>query len=208
MNTVRGKFITLEGPEGAGKSTQIEHLGRALEDAGKKVVITREPGGTQVAERIRGLLLDPDNDSMSADTETLLMFAARADHLKQVIVPALERGVWVVCDRFTDATYAYQGGGRGLSARRLEELETWVQGSLRPDLCMILDLDVRLGLERVGRRGGADRFEQERGDFFERVRATYLQRAKCYPERYRVVDASVPAAAVTEQILAALAVLL
>ena len=199
-----GKFITLEGPEGAGKSTQIQTLAGTLSERGMQVVTTREPGGTELAERIRELLLDPSSKSMGVDTETLLMFAARADHLEHVIKPALARGDWVICDRFTDATFAYQGGGRGVSAARLGGLESWVQGTLRPDLCLVLDLDVIEGLERARRRGAADRFEAESVDFFERVRATYLERARQHPARYRVIDAGQSVEAVGQAILDAL----
>ncbi|MBS34947.1 MAG: dTMP kinase [Thiotrichales bacterium] len=198
---MRGKFITIEGPEGAGKSTQISFLQTTLIDRGFEVVCTREPGGTRVAEAVRTVLLDPESRPMSIDTETLLMFAARADHLEQVIEPALKTGHWVLCDRFTDATYAYQGGGRGVSIDRIGALEQWVQGEFRPDLCIILDLDVETGLARARRRGAADRFEREQFDFFRRVRQTYLDRAAAAPERYAVVDASVNVQDVSMQLL-------
>jgi dTMP kinase len=143
-----------------------------------------------MSEQVRGLLLDPANTGMADDTELLLVFAARAEHLRKVIRPALEAGSWVICDRFTDATYAYQGGGRGISAERIAQLERWVQGSLRPDLTLILDVDPQTGLTRAGRRSDQDRFEQESLAFFRRVRECYLQRARANPARYRVVDAS------------------
>ena len=184
-----GLFITLEGPEGAGKSTNREYLAERLREQGIDVLLTREPGGTPLAERIRELLLDPSDEPMAADTELLLVFAARAQHLQQVIRPALARGCVVLCDRFTDATYAYQGGGRGLSVERIAQLELFVQGELRPDLTLIFDLPVEIGLARAAARGRLDRFEQEGRGFFEAVREAYLQRAAQAPQRYRVLDA-------------------
>ena len=185
-----GLFITLEGPEGAGKSTNREYLAAQLRAEGIDVLLTREPGGTPLAERIRDLLLAPSEESMHADTELLLVFAARAQHLAQVIRPALERGAIVLCDRFTDATYAYQGGGRGLSHERIAVLEEFVQGPLRPDLTLVFDLPVEIGLARATARGQLDRFEQEGRTFFDAVRSTYLNRAQTNPARYRLVDAS------------------
>ena len=184
-----GLFITLEGPEGAGKSTNREYLAERLREQGIDVLLTREPGDTPLAERIRELLLDPSDEPMAADTELLLVFAARAQHLQQVIRPALARGCVVLCDRFTDATYAYQGGGRGLSVERIAQLEQFVQGELRPDLTLIFDLPVEIGLARAAARGRLDRFEQEGRGFFEAVREAYLQRAAQAPQRYRVLDA-------------------
>ncbi|AEB57718.1 dTMP kinase [Ectopseudomonas mendocina] len=184
-----GLFITLEGPEGAGKSTNREYLAERLRERGIDVLLTREPGGTPLAERIRELLLEPSDESMAADTELLLVFAARAQHLQQVIRPALANGCVVLCDRFTDATYAYQGGGRGLSIERIAQLEQFVQGELRPDLTLIFDLPVEIGLARAAARGRLDRFEQEGRGFFEAVRQAYLQRAAQAPQRYRVLDA-------------------
>jgi dTMP kinase len=186
----RGRFITVEGIEGAGKSTSIETLRTHLEQRGIRVVCTREPGGTQLGEVIRELLLSRDISPMHHDTELLLMFAARAEHLQQVIEPALGQGKWVMCDRFTDATYAYQGGGRGISPDRIAILEQWVQGQLRPDLTLLLDLEVEVGLSRARRRSNKDRIEQETLGFFERVRRTYLSLAAQDPERIRIVDAS------------------
>jgi dTMP kinase len=186
---VTGLFITLEGPEGAGKSTNREYLAERLREQGVDVLLTREPGGTPLAERIRELLLDPSGEPMAADTELLLVFAARAQHLQQVIRPALAKGCVVLCDRFTDATYAYQGGGRGLSIERIAQLEQFVQGELRPDLTLIFDLPVEVGLARAAARGRLDRFEQEGRGFFEAVRQAYLQRAAQAPQRYRVLDA-------------------
>lgn len=185
-----GLFITLEGPEGAGKSTNRDYLASKLAEQGVEVVLSREPGGTPLAERIRELLLTPSDESMAADTELLLVFAARAQHLAQVIRPALERGCVVLCDRFTDATYAYQGGGRGLSETRIAELERFVQGDLRPDLTLVFDLPIEVGLSRAAARGRLDRFEQEGSTFFNAVRQTYLQRAQAAPQRYSIVDAA------------------
>ena len=185
-----GLFITLEGPEGAGKSTNREYLSARLREAGIDVVLTREPGGTPLAERIRELLLTPSEDAMCADTELLLVFAARAQHLAEVIRPALARGAVVLCDRFTDATYAYQGGGRGLSHARIAALEAFVQGDLRPDLTLVFDLPIEVGMARASARGRLDRFEQEGRTFFDAVRSTYLQRAEAAPQRYRLIDAA------------------
>lgn len=172
-----GLFVTLEGPEGAGKSTNRDYLAERLRERGIEVQLTREPGGTPLAERIRELLLAPSDEPMAADTELLLMFAARAQHIAGVIRPALARGAVVLCDRFTDATYAYQGGGRGLPEARIAALESFVQGGLRPDLTLVFDLPVEIGLARAAARGRLDRFEQEDRRFFEAVRQTYLQRA-------------------------------
>jgi dTMP kinase len=195
---VNGLFVTLEGPEGAGKSTNREYLAERLRDAGLRVLLTREPGGTPLAERIRELLLTPSDEPMVSDTELLLMFAARAQHLAQVIRPALAQGQIVLCDRFTDATYAYQGGGRGVSAARIATLETFVQGELRPALTLLFDLPVDIGLARAAARGRLDRFEQEGREFFEAVRQAYLQRAAQAPERYRIIDAAQPLAQVQQ----------
>lgn len=191
---MNGLFITLEGPEGAGKSTNRDFIASRLRERGVEVLLTREPGGTPLAERIRELLLAPSDESMAVDTELLLMFAARAQHLDRVIRPALEVGQVVLCDRFTDATYAYQGGGRGVSMARIAELERFVQGSLRPDLTLVFDLPVEVGLQRAAARGRLDRFEQEDRSFFDAVRQTYLERAAQAPERYRVIDAAKPLA--------------
>lgn len=195
-----GLFITLEGPEGAGKSTNRDYLAERLESAGCEVLLTREPGGTPLAERIRELLLEPSSEPMAADTELLLVFAARAQHLAQAIRPALAAGKVVLCDRFTDATYAYQGGGRGLSLERIALLENFVQGSLRPDLTLVFDLPVEIGLARAAARGRLDRFEQEAQGFFEAVRQTYLARARLAPQRYRLLDAAQPLRAVQAQL--------
>ncbi|CDZ92856.1 dTMP kinase [Pseudomonas saudiphocaensis] len=199
-----GCFITLEGPEGAGKSTNREFLAERLRERGIDVLLTREPGGTPLAERIRELLLAPSDEPMASDTELLLVFAARAQHLDQVIRPAMARGTVVLCDRFTDATYAYQGGGRGLAKQRIEQLESFVQGDLRPDLTLIFDLPVDIGLSRAAARGRLDRFEQEGLGFFEAVRNAYLERARQAPTRYQVIDAGQPLAAVQRDLQALL----
>jgi len=197
---VSGLFITLEGPEGAGKSTNRDYLAARLREQGLDVVLTREPGGTPMAEKVRELLLAPSDEVMAADTELLLVFAARAQHLAEVIRPALARGAVVLCDRFTDATYAYQGGGRGLSVERIAALEQFVQGDLRPDLTLVFDLPVEVGLARAAARGRLDRFEQEGQAFFEAVRQAYLQRAHGAPQRYTLLDAAKPLEAVQRAI--------
>jgi dTMP kinase len=197
---MRGRFITMEGGEGAGKSTMMGRVADWLESAGHRVVRTREPGGTDLAEKLREILLDRNNISLSGRAELLLMFAARAQHLEELIRPALARGDWVLCDRFTDATWAYQGGGRGLPLGEIESLETLVHGDLQPDLTLLLDLPVELGLKRAARRSQADRFEQESTLFFEQVRAAYLERAEAAPDRFAVIDASRNIADVWSQI--------
>ncbi|MGB0467860.1 MAG: dTMP kinase [Pontibacterium sp.] len=189
-NTQRGCFITVEGTEGVGKSTNIEFLCQLLAEQGVEVVLTREPGGTPLAEELRNLLLQPREEAVSEDTELLLMFAARAQHINNVIKPALERGAWVVSDRFTDATFAYQGGGRGVDISQIELLENLVQKGLQPDMTLLLDLDVETGLKRANARSAPDRFEQEKVAFFERVRAAYLKRAEHDPARFAVINAS------------------
>jgi dTMP kinase len=188
----RGRFITLEGGEGVGKSTNMAFVAAHLRAAGLDVVTTREPGGTPLAEAIRGLLLQVSAEPMAPLTELLLVFAARAQHLAGVIEPALARGAWVLCDRFTDATYAYQGGGRGLDQAAIEILERLVQGDLQPDLTLYLDLSVEAAQARLDGRE-RDRFEREELDFFRRVRQAYLDRAAC-SERFRSVDAAAPLA--------------
>jgi dTMP kinase len=183
---VAGKFITLEGVDGAGKSTHLTWLVEHLRQQGKTVVQTREPGGTPLGEKLRELLL---HDPMHLETEALLMFAARREHLERVIKPAVERGDWVVCDRFTDASFAYQGGGRGLSTAKLAQLENWVQDGFHPDLTLLFDLPVEIAAQRMaGAARELDRFEQEKADFHERVRAAYLARASEMPQRVRVID--------------------
>ncbi len=201
MNTEKkGLFITLEGGEGAGKTTSLAFLKRRLEAKGIQVRETREPGGTTLGEQIRSVLLDKANTAMCSDTELLLMFAARAQHLQQVVFPALSAGQWVICDRFTDATYAYQGGGRELPDERIALLETWVQQAFRPDYTLLFDLPVEMGLTRAGKRGELDRFEAQEKSFFDRVRSTYLTRAKETPERFRLIDAAQDIAGVEQQI--------
>jgi dTMP kinase len=195
-----GKFITLEGIEGVGKTSNLQYIRSLLEEAGKECVITREPGGTPLGEELRTLLLEHSSDEMSADAELLLMFAARAEHLQKVILPALQTGKYVLCDRFTEATYAYQGGGRGLNVTKIAELETWAQGELRPDLTIILDAPVNIGRARAGKRSAPDRIEKEKDDFFERVRASYQEMANHYPHRICLVDASQQLEKVQEQI--------
>lgn len=183
---MRGKFITFEGLDGAGKSSHIGTVVSLLEGLGRTVASTREPGGTPVGEKLRTLLL---GDEMDLETETLLMFAARREHLAKRIRPALDRGDWVVCDRFSDATFAYQGGGRGVSMTRIEQLEQWVHGDLQPDLTLLFDLPYAVARERIGNARALDRFEQEQADFHERVRAAYRLRAERFPQRIRVIDA-------------------
>lgn len=183
---MRGKFITLEGIDGAGKSTHLGWLVDTLRSRGREVVQTREPGGTPLGEKLRALLL---HDPMDQDTETLLMFAARREHIAKVIRPALDAGRWVVSDRFTDATFAYQGGGRGLDWARIEALESWVQGALQPDLTLLFDLPEEVAAVRLQGTGAApDRFEREKAEFFARVRGAYLRRAAQFPSRFRVID--------------------
>ena len=190
MNKKLGKFITIEGAEGVGKTTNMAFIKKWLDEKKIKHILTREPGGTPIAESIRDLLLVPRNEIVDESTELLLMFAARAQHLAEVIIPSLNRGEWVLCDRFTDATYAYQGGGRGISSEKISTLEHLVQGDLRPDLTLLLDIPVTQGLERALGRSKPDRFEQEKIEFFERVRGSYLSRASDFPQQYRVIDAS------------------
>lgn len=187
---MRGQFITVEGVEGVGKSTNIEYIAQLLELAGKTVVLTREPGGTPLAEDMRQLLLTPREEVVSEKAELLLMFAARAQHIAEVIEPALARGDWVLCDRFTDATYAYQGGGREMGFETIALLEDLVQGGLRPNCTVLLDAPVEIGMARAAKRGALDRFEQEKLSFFERVRQAYLQLSKTHQQRFMVVDAS------------------
>ncbi len=185
-----GKFITFEGIEGVGKSTNIAHLTRALQSRGINVLTTREPGGTPMAERIRDLVAEHGDEAMPDIAELLLVFAARALHVNNVIEPALSAGTWVICDRFTDSSRAYQGGGRGLPQEDINRLAQWVHGDLRPDLTILLDTPVEVGMNRAGRRNEPDRFESEQSEFFERVRATYLQLAEHEPQRFVVVDAT------------------
>ena len=184
---MRGKFITLEGIDGAGKSTHLNWLADWARDQGHQVVVTREPGGTPLGEMLRDMLL---GQHMHMETETLLMFAARREHIDKVIVPAIEKGHWVISDRFSDASFAYQGGGRGIPREKLEVLETWVQDGLQPDLTLLFDVPLEVSRARLSLNPALDRFEQEKQDFFEKVRAAYLERAQAYPQRIRVVDST------------------
>lgn len=196
-----GKFITLEGSEGAGKSTNLKFIASWLEAKGVEVITTREPGGTELGEAIRGLLLDSKYKEMTSDTELLLMFAARTQHVQEKILPALGRGVWVISDRFTDASYAYQGSARGLGFNRVAELENWSLQGFKPDLTLVFDLDPKIGMQRVSSRGNEiDRFEQEKLDFFTKVRQGYLQRAEQNPQSYKVLDAQLSLEEVQQQI--------
>jgi dTMP kinase len=201
---MKGKFITVEGTEGVGKSTNIQRMTEWLDGRGISYIATREPGGTALGEKVRDLLLDKDNTGMAASAELLLMFAARAQHLEEKIIPALAAGTWVLCDRFTDATYAYQGFGRGLNLEHIARLETLVQGDLHPDFTLILDIEPELGMSRVRARGELDRFESEALAFFDRVRAGYRERASTKPSRYCLIDASEPLAVVQAHIVEAL----
>ena len=219
VKSARGRFLSIEGVDGAGKSTQLPAIEQWLRGAGVRTLSTREPGGTPLGESLRDVLLDPRFTGMSPLAELLVMFAARAEHVAKVIAPAIEDGVWVLCERFTDATFAYQGGGRDVARGRIEALEETVQGNIRPDLVLVLDLPVELSLARTRRRrqdttiamdgrvedgaedGSVDRFERENVEFFRRVRATYLARAREYPERYAVIDASVDVTTVTERMI-------
>lgn len=180
------KFITFEGVDGAGKSTHLEWFANALRQRGIDLLLTREPGGTPLGERLREILL---NQPMHAETEAMLMFAARREHVEQVIRPALQRGTWVVCDRFSDASFAYQGGGRGVPLAKLEQLEQWVHADLQPDLTLLFDVPIEVARQRLANNVSLDRFEQERGEFFERVRQAYLARAAKVPQRFAVIHA-------------------
>ena len=186
----RGKFITIDGVEGAGKSTQITFICDYLKAKGVKVILTREPGGTDVGEKIRTLLLSNSTGKMHADTELMLMFAARNEHIQNKIMPALGRGDWVLSDRFTDASYAYQGGGRGLDVERIAQLEQWVLQDFIPDMTLLLDVPVEIGMSRVESRGKKDRIELEATDFFNRVRQAYIDRSEQFPERIKLIDSS------------------
>ncbi len=196
----RGKFITIDGVEGAGKSTQIDFICSYLAKKNINVVLTREPGGTKLGEKIRALLLSIDTQLMDNDTELLLIFAARNEHIKTKIIPALNRGDWVLSDRFTDASYAYQGGGRGLSIERIALLEQWVLQDFSPDVTLLLDVPVVLGMLRIKSRGRKDRIELETNDFFNRVRDIYIKRSKQFPERIKLIDASQTFKETTQQI--------
>jgi dTMP kinase len=202
MTESRGRFLTIEGIEGVGKTTQIARLSHHLAQRGVDHVVTREPGGTPLAEKIRDLVLRPRDETLPPSAELLLMFAARAVHLANHIEPVLNAGRWVICDRFTDATYAYQGAGRGMSQTDIRYLETLVQGALRPDLTLLLDVPVDVGLERSRQRdagGVRDRFDFERAEFFEQVREAYLSRARAEPQRMAIIDAAASIDEVTKR---------
>jgi dTMP kinase len=199
-----GRFITLEGGEGVGKSTNLQFIRQLLQQRQIEVTVTREPGGTALAEKIRGLLLEQHDEAITPQAELLLVFAARAQHLQHVILPALQQGRWVLCDRFTDATYAYQGGGRNMDVQNIAWLEHAVQGDLRPDLTLVLDAPVETGLRRAEHRGKLDRFESEQRQFFDRVREAYLQRAELDGKRYKIIDASLALPEVQAQIAKAI----
>lgn len=190
MTVEKGCFITVEGTEGVGKSTNVQFVKNWLEGRGIEVIVTREPGGTPLAEELRNLLLTPRDEEVCQNAELLLMFAARAQHLSTVIKPALSRGAWVLCDRFTDATFAYQGGGRQMDTQPISQLEVLVQQGLSPDLTLLLDLPVEIGMARANARSAPDRFEQEKHAFFERVREGYLIRAEAEPDRFSIIDAA------------------
>jgi dTMP kinase len=194
----RGKFITFEGIDGAGKSTHLAYVAELLASRGKTVVVTREPGGTSLGERLRELLL---HEKMHLETEALLMFAARREHLAQVIEPALARGEWVISDRFTDATFAYQGGGRELDRKKLEVLEQWVHPDLQPDLTLLFDVPLEVARARLNASREPDKFEQEKADFFAATRAEYLRRAAQFPDRFRVIDSTKSISHVQEQLV-------
>ena len=195
-----GRFITLEGGEGVGKTSNIAFIQSLLENRNISVLLTREPGGTVLAETLRELLLDKEQEEIAGPAELLMMFAARAQHIKHIIKPALEQGIWVLCDRFTDATYAYQGGGRNMERSSIGWLENFVQGDLRPDLTLLLDVPIQVGMHRAGKRGVLDRFESEKMTFFEQVRQEYLSIAEQQPERVKVIDAMVSLEGVQTQI--------
>ncbi len=189
IEQTKGLFITFEGVEGAGKTTNIEYIAEKIKAAGHEILLTREPGGTELSEAIRELLISKEYPEMHINTELLLMFAARSEHLNKKILPAIDAGKWVLCDRFTDATFAYQGGGRGISETNISILEDLVQGPLRPDYTFLFDLNAEIGLARARNRGETDRFEQQHIDFFNRVRAKYLTMAEAQKQRYRIVNA-------------------
>ena len=198
---MRGKFITLEGMDGAGKSSHIAAILETLQDKGVEVVATREPGGTSLGERLRELLL---HEAMHAETETLLMFAARREHIAQVIAPALARGAWVVSDRFTDASFAYQCGGRGVDQSKMEQLEHWVQQGLQPDLTLLFDVPVEISVARLAAARTPDKFERESAEFFHKIREGYLSRAKAHPARFRMIDGNRPLETVRAEVISIL----
>ncbi len=190
MSKAKGMFISLEGSEGVGKTTSLNFINDYIQSLGHKVLLTREPGGTPMAEELRNILLSEREEKIESDTELLLMFAARCQHVNQVIKPALEQGTWVICDRFVDASYAYQGGGRELGFARIQQLEDWCLNGFKPDLTLLLDMSVEEGIERTKKRGNADRFETEKMAFYQKIRTAYLQRAKQDPQRMFVIDAA------------------
>ncbi len=202
---IAGRFITMEGGEGVGKTTNITYIQSLLKEQNIQVLLTREPGGTALAESIRQLLLDKEQEAIAEQTELLMMFAARAQHIKHVIQPALEQGIWVLCDRFTDATYAYQGGGRNIALSTIQWLENFVQADLRPDLTLLLDAPIQLGMQRAQQRGKLDRFESEKMAFFAKVREAYLSIAEQQPQRVKIIDATQSLACVQNQIKQTLA---
>jgi dTMP kinase len=193
----QAKFITFEGVDGAGKSTHLDWFANALRQRGIDLLVTREPGGTPLGERLREILL---HEPMHAETEAMLMFAARREHVEQVIRPALQRGTWVISDRFSDASFAYQGGGRGVPVEKLEQLEQWVHGDLQPDLTLLFDIPIEVARQRLANNASLDRFEQERGEFFERVRQAYLARAAKTPQRFAVIRAEKTMAEVKQEL--------
>lgn len=193
----KGRFITFEGVDGAGKSTHLEWFTNALRQRGIDLLLTREPGGTPLGEKLREILL---HQPMHAETEAMLMFAARREHVEQVIRPALQRGTWVISDRFSDASFAYQGGGRGVPLAKLEQLEQWVHGDLQPDLTLLFDIPIEVARQRLANNASLDRFEQERGEFFERVRQAYLARAAKTPQRFAVIRAEKTMVEVQQQL--------
>jgi len=190
MTQAKGMFLSLEGSEGVGKTTSLKFIQEHIESLGHQVLITREPGGTPMAEELRNILLAEREEKIEANTELLLMFASRCQHVSQVIKPALQAGKWVICDRFVDASFAYQGGGRELGFSRIEALEKWCLGDFKPDLTLLLDMSVEEGIARTKKRGKADRFETEQMAFYQRIRSAYLRRAEQDPSRIFVIDAA------------------
>lgn len=200
INNARGMFITFEGIEGAGKTTNIAYIAEQIKNHGHEVLLTREPGGTKIGENIRDILISKEYPQMHHDTELLLMFAARSEHLHKKIIPALNDGIWVLCDRFTDASFAYQGAGRGIDTSKIECLENLVQGAIRPDVTFLFDLEAEVGLARAKNRGEVDRFEQEDIDFFSRIRTEYLKLSKNNEQRFKVIQAGHELEVVQQQI--------